>query len=546
MKNPMKSLMKIAAPLVMLMGAAQFYGQTTTVTATVTDSQGTAWASAPYSIIWAGQGTPSTTAGQSFTLKYTGTTNSSGAFSVAGVTDVKYISPSGSLWNVCVTSAVSSPATYCITASITGTSMSLSSQLSAAVIPPSITGGAQTFAYADSEVSAFAGNQYYRLSDGTFRCYTTSWAQCTGYAGVINLTGTPPSVATTTGLLNLGTQNYSDTGMIESFQYSVNGYIYNLIENTSTGSSASACSVYGNSATTTSSGYGELCLNGTGYTGAGEYNAPSATLLDSVGGDLGIGTATSNIIHFFVNANPVDSMKVLASGMTQISDVTVPAILAVSGTPTGTPATTGGTVAAGSNYAKIVAVDGGGNQTTVSTETALVTTTTGTSTITWNWTAVTGAASYQIWVGSSSGTEGYYFTSQTNSFVQTLPIASGTNGTMPTTNTTGSISAALYSTATNCAVNSVSPAACGSAAAGAFVVPPTTTTYTVNTTAVTSHSRITLTPITFAADLPSSPTCVVPLITTPWSVSAIVAGMSFTVTLTSTTGQTCFMYYIVD
>ena len=108
----------------------------------------------------------------------------------------------------------------------------------------------------------------------------------------------------------------------------------------------------------------------------------------------------------------------------------------------------------------------------------------------------------------------------------------------------GNASAATYSTATNCAINSASPGACGSASAGAFVVPTTTATYTVNTTAVTIHSRITLTPITFVADLPSTPTCVVPLVTTPWSVSGIVAGTSFTMTLTSTTGQTCFYYTI--
>jgi hypothetical protein len=154
---------------------------------------------------------------------------------------------------------------------------------------------------------------------------------------------------------------------------------------------------------------------------------------------LGVGTATANIIHFFVNANPVDSMKILASGLTQVADLTLTTIAAVSGTPTGTPATTGGTVAAGANYAKIVAVDGGGNQTTVSTETALVTTTTATSTITWNWTAVTGASYYQIWVGATSGAEGYYYTSTTNSYVQTTPIASGTSGTMPTINSTGTL-----------------------------------------------------------------------------------------------------------
>ncbi len=116
------------------------------------------------------------------------------------------------------------------------------------------------------------------------------------------------------------------------------------------------------------------------------------------------------------------------------------------------------------------------------------------------------------------------------------------------TGTTGAsaFSAPAYYTATNCAINSVSPGACGSASAGAFVIPTTTTTYTVNTTAVTAHSRIMLTPITFASDLPSSPTCVAPVITAPWSVSGIVAGTSFTVTLTPTTGQTCFMYEIKD
>jgi hypothetical protein len=108
----------------------------------------------------------------------------------------------------------------------------------------------------------------------------------------------------------------------------------------------------------------------------------------------------------------------------------------------------------------------------------------------------------------------------------------------------GNESAATYSTATNCAINAASPGACGSASAGAFVVPTATVTYTVNTTAVTTHSRIMLTPITFASDLPSTPTCVIPLVTTPWSVSGVVAGTSFTVTLTSTTGQTCFYYEV--
>jgi hypothetical protein len=158
----------------------------------------------------------------------------------------------------------------------------------------------------------FNGGQWVSLIyDGTYWQVDGQVATAgNGSSASITLTGTPPSAASTSGLINLGTQNYSDTGMVESFQYSVNGYIYNLIENTSTGSLASACYVVGNSGTTTSTGYGELCMNGTGYTGSGEYNAASATLLDSVGGDLGIGTASANAIHFFVNAGATDSAQV--------------------------------------------------------------------------------------------------------------------------------------------------------------------------------------------------------------------------------------------
>jgi hypothetical protein len=101
-----------------------------------------------------------------------------------------------------------------------------------------------------------------------------------------------------------------------------------------------------------------------------------------------------------------------------------------------------------------------------------------------------------------------------------------------------------YSTATNCAVNSISPAPCGSAASGAVVIPTTTTTYTVNTTAVTVHSRIFLTWLSFASDLPGAPTCVAPTASTQPTISNVAVGASFTIALGSTTGQTCVQYEI--
>lgn len=103
-----------------------------------------------------------------------------------------------------------------------------------------------------------------------------------------------------------------------------------------------------------------------------------------------------------------------------------------------------------------------------------------------------------------------------------------------------------YGTTTNCSVNSASPAACGGAAAGSFVVPTTTTAYTVNTTAIHAASRIFLFPHTDTRDLPGAPTCVVPAITAEPVVSGIVAATSFSITIASTTGQTCWDYLVMN
>jgi 1-deoxy-D-xylulose 5-phosphate reductoisomerase len=94
----------------------------------------------------------------------------------------------------------------------------------------------------------------------------------------------------------------------------------------------------------------------------------------------------------------------------------------VSGTPTGTPSTTGGTLMAGNYFAKIIAVDQYGSNTAVSTESASVAVTGTTGSIGWAWTAVTGAVSYRIYVGPVTGGQLTYFTSTTNSFTQTAAV----------------------------------------------------------------------------------------------------------------------------
>jgi hypothetical protein len=100
--------------------------------------------------------------------------------------------------------------------------------------------------------------------------------------------------------------------------------------------------------------------------------------------------------------------------------------LAPGGTPNGTPSVTGGSLLAGTYYAKIVSVDQYGGKSAPSTEAGPITITGATTTgsINWTWTAPTGtlAASYQIYVGPVAGGQLTYFTSPTNSFLQLTAI----------------------------------------------------------------------------------------------------------------------------
>jgi hypothetical protein len=104
-------------------------------------------------------------------------------------------------------------------------------------------------------------------------------------------------------------------------------------------------------------------------------------------------------------------------------------ITAVTGTPTGTPSTTGGILLSGTYFAKIQAVDQYGAGTAMSTETASVSVTGPTGSIAWAWAAVTGAAFYRIFVGPVTGGQVIYFTSTTNSFTQTTATINVANNT---------------------------------------------------------------------------------------------------------------------
>jgi hypothetical protein len=103
-------------------------------------------------------------------------------------------------------------------------------------------------------------------------------------------------------------------------------------------------------------------------------------------------------------------------------------------------------------------------------------------------------------------------------------------------------------TVSNCS-SATSPAICGSASAGSFVIAPSTTTVTVNTTAVTANSQILLQPDTSLGSK-LAVTCNADAAIANFApiVSARTAGTSFAVTITGSvaTSPACYSYVIFN
>jgi hypothetical protein len=173
---------KALAILVFAALSSPIIGQTTSITAVVTDSNSVNWVNATCTATWIGTGKAIDLNGKSFTTKPTCAVDSSASLTVT-VQDVAYIAPPASTWRFCVTPATSQAVTGCTNIAATGASESITTQITAAITPPNVTGGILAQAYADSEVQAVGGNMYYNIVTPAFRCYSTSWATCGGGGG---------------------------------------------------------------------------------------------------------------------------------------------------------------------------------------------------------------------------------------------------------------------------------------------------------------------------------------------------------------------------
>jgi hypothetical protein len=149
-----------------------------------------------------------------------------------------------------------------------------------------------------------------------------------------------------TGALSYGTLAYSDVNIFASFTTSVNSYAQMILENTNTGPAASTDFIVSSNSGTSSTYYGDFGINGSGFVGSGSLSIPNATYLYSQNGDLAIGTASSNAIHFVVNSGTTDALTISSTGIISALGTT-----ASTSTTTGALTVAGGVGVAGSVYA---------------------------------------------------------------------------------------------------------------------------------------------------------------------------------------------------
>ena len=182
----MRRILVILGLLVALFGVKNAEGQgTITVTGKVTDSDGQTWNNGTCAATYAGSGTlTNKVTSQTITpTTVSCTLDSGGSFSITLVSTTNVLPAiPGVTFRVCP--QMTNAQCYTTAPILIGTTspQSVSSQIDLVIQPPRVTGAPLAQAYSDTEVTGVLGNMYARLSDSTFRCYTTSWGGCGGGA----------------------------------------------------------------------------------------------------------------------------------------------------------------------------------------------------------------------------------------------------------------------------------------------------------------------------------------------------------------------------
>lgn len=189
--------------ILLLLGGSISFAQTATVSATVVDSDSTAWANGTWNLqflpnndnpninIYNQNGVPLLPT----VMFQSGTLNSGGAFSFSAYVNPT-ITPLGSSWKVTVCPHASAPCgSYIFTISSTSP-LDISSALTAVIPAPRFQARSGTYGYIDAEatLSISTGATYWNVTTTAQRCYTGSvWGNC-GSGGSGNPAGSTQQV----------------------------------------------------------------------------------------------------------------------------------------------------------------------------------------------------------------------------------------------------------------------------------------------------------------------------------------------------------------
>jgi len=190
--------------------------------------------------------------------------------------------------------------------------------------------GTNSITLTNTGVTSLSGTNHISVNSSTGGVTVTSDANALSVANTIALrngaggidaidfTATGNSnTLTDHGLFNYGTLSYSDTGIMADFSSAVNSYNQVIIQNTSSGDSASANYIVSNNLGSNSAYYGEFGMNSSGFTGAGSMDIPSAVYLSSASSDLVIATIGNKTLHFVTNGDVSsgDAMYITGNGI---------------------------------------------------------------------------------------------------------------------------------------------------------------------------------------------------------------------------------------
>lgn len=179
----MNRLLQAAAALVCAAGLSAF-ASTSNVTATLTDSDGTAWANCAWSAVVSSP-TPPTISGvpvPDAQLRANGSCNGSGTLS-ATMLDTSSVDQRGVTWTFTITPNASVQPSVVSGVAVSGASVNLSTNLSSGIKAPRFNPGPKAYGYADAEVNApTLGDTYFNTAgvcgSASLRQYSNAGWQC--------------------------------------------------------------------------------------------------------------------------------------------------------------------------------------------------------------------------------------------------------------------------------------------------------------------------------------------------------------------------------